>query len=533
MPGSPSSPPPASPVRRTGRSINVAVQMVLFFIVIIAVNYLSCARHQRIDLTERHDFTLSGSSSNYLTSEAVQTRESPIRVIAVIRRSSVHYSRMYNLLDEYKRLGGNAVSLEFVDPIRQTDRTLEIENTYRQPYTEDMIIVDGRAEEAANKEAVPPGDPVPTVDPEAEEETAETTPATTEQQALSAHVRTIRVKNLYLEDDRRNIVAWQDEDTITSAFIGAIEGQPRRIYFAADKINLEASAGKGMPAWQTLAEMLWQQNILLTPLRLSEIEAIPEDAQGFALIAPQYDLDDREIKVITEYWDRQQSAIFVTLDPKVKLDNLRIFLRSSGVTPRHDRIITVRSEQTLSNVQSLFARGSEINRDLGGKSTIFDGSTCSLEVRENDAILLNKRIHPLALIEASTGWWGETKYTEENPQFNKEEDSSAPLYLAAAILRGQATSDENASLVSKMVIIGNTDFLTTKKTRPEQADFVKSSVNWLIGREDLIGIGPRKLYRHKITILDAHNTFISQLVLIFLPALSILTALIVWNMRRA
>ena len=130
MPGSPSSPPPASPVRRAGRSINIAIQLVLFVIVIIAVNYLSCARHQRIDLTERHDFTLSGSSSNFLTSEAVQTRESPIRVIAVIRRSSVHYSRMYNLLDEYKRLAGNSVSLEFVDPIRQTDRTLEIENTY-------------------------------------------------------------------------------------------------------------------------------------------------------------------------------------------------------------------------------------------------------------------------------------------------------------------------------------------------------------------------------------------------------------------
>ena len=203
------------------------------------------------------------------------------------------------------------------------------------------------------------------------------------------------------------------------------------------------------------------------------------------------------------------------------------------MTPRNDRIISVRSEQTLSNVQSLFARGSKINRDLGGKSTIFDGSTCSLEVRENDELLLNKRIHPLALIEASTGWWGETKFTGENPQFNKEEDTGAPLYLAAAVLRGQATSDENLNLVSKMVIIGNTDFLTTKKTRPEQADFVKSSVNWLIGREDLIGIGPRKLYRHKITILDAHNTFISQLVLIFLPALSILTALIVWNMRRA
>ena len=84
-----------------------------------------------------------------------------------------------------------------------------------------------------------------------------------------------------------------------------------------------------------------------------------------------------------------------------------------------------------------------------------------------------------------------------------------------------------------MVIIGNTDFLASRKTRPEQADFIKSSVNWLIGREDLIGIGPRKLHQHKITILDAHNSFITQVVLIFLPAGALLMSLIVWNMRRA
>ena len=35
-------------------------------------------------------------------------------------------------------------SLEFVDPLRQTDRTLEIDTTYGLKYIEDMIIIDGR-----------------------------------------------------------------------------------------------------------------------------------------------------------------------------------------------------------------------------------------------------------------------------------------------------------------------------------------------------------------------------------------------------
>jgi len=540
MPDSPSTETSTDrqrPIRRAGRSLLVTVQIVAFLIVIIAINYLSCAEHKRIDLTERQDFTLSDFTEKLLKGDSVQKRKSPIKIIAVIRRGSPHYSRMRNLLDEYSRLGKDAVELEFIDPARQTDRTLEIEKVYGKPYIEDMIIVDGRSA-VSEPETTAPGDAEAT--PDAAATTADTAatenpPTETSKQQLSAHVRSIYVKHLYLEDvdqfNNRFISAWQDEDVITSSVIGAIEGNPRKVYFAADKSNLEAKEGK--PAWQILSDMLWQQNIQLIPIRLTDIQKIPDDAEGFALVAPQYDLEEREIKMLSEYWDRPKSSILITLDPSVQLNKLRIFLRNYGVSPRNDRIISVQNKQVLSSVRAVFARGAEVTRDLGGNSTIFDGSSCSLEVRENDDQLMNKRILPIALIQASDGWWGETRDNTENPAFNEEEDNKAPLYIAAAILRGQATSDETAALVSKMIIIGNTDFLSEKNTRPEQSDFVKSGINWLIGREDLIGIGPRKLYRSKITLLDSHNSYINKLLLIFLPAGLILTSLIIWNVRRA
>lgn len=534
------APRPVRPIQRMGRSFTVGLQLLLFLIVIISANYLSCARHKRIDLTERKEFTLSDRTEKLLSSNAVQKRESPIRIIAVIRRASPHFSRIHNLLDEYQSHGGKAVTLEFVDPARQTDRTLEIANTYNQPYIEDMIIVDGRntlptaqtgqeatttGNDPSSTEASPSDATSPSSQPESLKE---------KQQQLSAHVRTVRVKDLYIEEvdqfKQRFIASWQDEDVISSSILGSIEGTPRKVYFATDKSNLEASDGR--PAWQVLANMLWQQNIQLTPMRLADIDRIPDDAEGLALIAPQYDLDERELKVVTEYWDRPQSSILVTLDPNAKLNQLRIFLRNYGITPRTDRVITVQSKQTLSNVRALFTRGPDVNLDLGGKSTVFDGQTCSLEVRENDDLLTNRRIVPIALIQAADGWWGETRFKSENPTFNPEEDTPSPVYISAAVLRGQANSDATANLLSKMVVIGNTDFLSSNNTRPEQADFVKSSVNWLMGREELIGIGPRKLYRHKITLLDSHSTFINQLVLIFLPAIAILTSLIVWNIRR-
>lgn len=512
-------PSSSRPVRRIGKSFSITLQFILFVIVVISANYLSCAKHKRIDLTERKDFTLSGTSISYLKSDVFQKRDTPIHVIAVIRRGSNHYSRIYNLLDEYNTVSGKSLELEIVDPLRQTDRTLEIENTYHIPYSEDMIIIDGRSK--AEKEAFATAN--------SDANSAEL--QTKKKHTFSSHIRTTFIKDLYITDESKSILAWQDEDIITSTIIGAIEGNTRKFYFAVDKVNLKTQ--QGQPAWQTLREILWQQNVDLTPIRLAETEKIPEDATGFAIIGPQYDLDKREIALLQEYWDRKQSSVLITLDPKVRLENLRIFLRNYGVTPRHDRIISAKNGQTLSSVQGIFSPGSKINQELGGKSTIFDGSSSTLEIRENDDSLLNRAILPIALVQASQGWWGETRYEEENPQPSADEDTLKPVYLAAAVLRGDATSDETTHLVSKMVVIANTDFLSTTKTRPEQIDFIKSSVNWIIGRENLIGIGPKKLFRNKLTILPAHNSFISRVVLFFLPAISILMALIVWNTRRA
>ncbi|MBT7958908.1 MAG: hypothetical protein HN759_06190 [Akkermansiaceae bacterium] len=533
MSESQSTPSPiARPVERVGRSINLCIQLVCFVIVVVAANYLSCARHQRYDLTERHDFTLSDTTEQYLESDVIQKREAPLKIIAVMRRASPHYTRIFNLLEEYQRKGGSKIKLEIIDPIRQTDRTLEIENTYKRPYSEDMIIVDGRPSEPNKSKTNNEGNDLTSAKSKSTQIAVNAQPDKNTSKKLSAHVRMQYVSNLYLQDKRGQILAWQDEDIITSSIIGAIEGIPRRIYFAADKAILEANKGES-PPWKNLAQLLWQQNILLEPLRIAQIESIPKDGEGFALIGPQYDLTKKEIEVLSEYWNRNKSSLLITLDPQVDIPNLKVFLRTNGITPLKNRIMTVKDGQAISNVQTLFTRGSGVTESLGGKTTIFEGSSSSLEINENDNSLINRRIRPFSLIQAIDGYWGETRFQRDEIKYNQEEDTASPLHLAGAVVKGKANSDETADLVTKMVVISNTDFLATRKTRPEQADFVKSSVNWLIGREDLIGIGPKKLHRYKITLLDAHDAFISQVVLVFLPLASLLTAMIVWNIRRS
>ena len=84
-----------------------------------------------------------------------------------------------------------------------------------------------------------------------------------------------------------------------------------------------------------------------------------------------------------------------------------------------------------------------------------------------------------------------------------------------------------------MVVMSNTDFLNPTHQRAENIDFLASSVNWLMDRQSLAGIGPRSLGTYKLPILDAQVSFINRVNLFFLPTFLLLVGACVWSSRRA
>jgi hypothetical protein len=131
----------------------------------------------------------------------------------------------------------------------------------------------------------------------------------------------------------------------------------------------------------------------------------------------------------------------------------------------------------------------------------------------------------MGLIEAAPGFWGETRFGGGNENFNEREDNAPPLNLAACVIRGAESDDRFAADSSRMIVISNTDFLSPENHRAENLDFLASSVNWMVGRESLAGIGPRAL--------EAQVSFINRINLFFIPAAFLLIGTYVWSARRA
>ncbi len=506
--------PPPRPIKRFGLGLRSVLQLILAFLSLISIFYLAGKYFERKDLTERGTFTLSEATQKLLSSSAVQEREEPVKVIAAIRKSSPHYKRLKPIIDEYERLSNGQVKVDFLDPIRDGDRALEVMNNYGDVladklFEEDLFIIDARQGSAATPEE--------------------------KNSAIASHLRYLRVSDLLVKatdvNKQRRIIGYQDEDMISSAIQSAIEGQSRIMYLVEDKSDLEVGAANS--PWLVLTEALEKQNIILRTIKISQVDKIPDNAEGLVIVAPEYDFEENEIEILTNYWNRPSSAIIAYLAPNTRPVNLRAFLRKNGVTPRDDRIMRTRNGRTESQVLATFTAGLGINGTLESKSVPFEGRVSSLEVREGAEDLVSNGIQCYSLIEAAPGFWGETDYKKPNPEYDEDADEFGVLAIGAAVIRGNSNDDKTAENISKMIVLSTSDFLDPKRLGNEQLDFVKNSTHWLLGREELIGIGPRGVERRKLNLIKSEVSFLHNIVVFFIPAGFFLIAMIVWNMRRA
>jgi hypothetical protein len=436
-----------------------------------------------------------------------------------LRRSSPFYDRIRALAEEYTRKSGGKIELEIIDPIRAPDRTSQFAAAYNLTLVRDLILIDARPDEAA-----------PIV-----------TETTTGSAALNPHITVALAEEMltYAVDAKgqRRPDAFRAEDLLTARLVEAIEGKPRTFLFLADKSRVDTE-GENSP-WSNLAATLRYRNIRLTPANLSDLTAIPEGVDGLAIVAPKYDFTDAEIATLEEYWNSPRSALLILLEAGQCPPNLRIFLRSKGVTPRRDRIITKSGDRITSTARGIFSEGVPFLEDLSGRAAVFEGASSSLEVRENADDLSVKKIAPTPLIQIGEGFWGEADFGKSDAgekageTFDVIRDASPPLHLAASVTRGATSDDRFAAEASRMIVIANTDFLDPDRQRAENVDFLASSANWLVRRDSLAGDTPRTIGIYMLPLLDTQVSFINRLNLIFIPLAFLIIGGIVYSSRRA
>ena len=501
---------PVRPLNRWGLGSLAVLQTALLAVIGIALNYLAVHHYTRADLSRSADYTLSSATRRYLAGDALNHRDKPVQWILAFRRTSPFYERVRAIAEEYARLSNGKIKLRLVDPLRSPDRMQEVSAAYGLTLVRDLIIIDARNDDS----------PVTTED-------------ANKTRVLNPHVKLVIADDMGVftaAEGSRKLTGFQGEALLTARLVESLEGHPRKMALLADKSRLAADDARS--PGKSLEELLRFQNIQLGTLHLSGLTDIPEDVAGIVLAAPKYDLSEAELAVLERYWNKPRAAILVLIDGGDAPAKLRAFLRGNGITARKDRVIAREKNSLVTTARCVFTRGVDFTRDLAGQTTEFGGASSSLDVREGADDLLNRRIYPMGLIKVLDGFWGETKFGQGHEAFDEQEDNKPPLHLAACVTRGAESDDRFAADTSRMIVLSNTDFLDPKYQSAQNLDFLASSVNWLVGRESLTGIGPRPLGTYKLPLLEAQVSFINRVNLFFLPAMLGLVGAFVWSSRR-
>ena len=520
------------------RSVRLRVMMQIAAALIIAGSIVgwSLNHYRRYDFSRSHKYELSSQSK-----EMMWFLKSPVRVIVYFSPSSLSpgaelYGDILALLREFQFYAHHYrdLTVERIDPLRNPARAHELQARYKFSGGENVIIVEynGRS----------------TVIPAPEMGEYDTAPTQ--------------------YGERPRLVAFRGEQILNSALIALIEpALNKKAYF----LQGHGEGLPGIPPLQLVGQNLKRQNITVAPLNLADTASVPKDAGLVVVDGAHFDPSPNEMAALKSYW-KAEGHLMILLDPTGETRELDAFLAESGnIIPRNDRVLRLvnlgGAMGILRDVTGEFFAGSEITSHLVGMNILMAGNTRSLAINDQrdkllatlipstnsvatDAVVASntpvaKTIQATSqgtpqgttrpLIRAIHGFRGCSNYANTNNTgitFDPVRDTFFPVIIAAITDLGGVHDDRLALGASRMVVVGNCEFLKDKYLAETGLDFFSSAMNTLIDRTRLTGTTPKTKEFFTLNLDDQQLRFLALWTMLVIPmAAALLGIIVLWRRR--
>jgi hypothetical protein len=485
-------------IHRIQIGVNVLLQIGLVFFLAAMVNYLGFEHYRRWDLSRDKKYTLSDKTKRFL-----ENINGKMRVSVFFAPNNPITGDVQNLLTEYQYASRGKIDVENVDPERNLSRAKELFDKYKVVSDESLLILDY---EGRNKTV------------------------------KASEMAEIDQGNAMFGEQPK-IAAFKGEQAITSAMIDLVEGKKNALGYVVGHKEPPIAANSPILTLKTFIE---NENIKFQELNLFEVGAVPGEIKTIFINGPQYDFSDREMKLLRDFWGKQ-GRILLLLDPAAKTPKLDAFLNELGVKVNDDRLMAMVQTgiQEVARVRDVIGRfmpESAITKRLANVQAAFVGGACSLTLEPERVRTANIHLEPLG--QAEKGYWGETDYNSDDEgklQFDPARDHAAPLNIAVSIEQGGSGDQRVQVNSSRMVVVSNATFVQDNAiTQGQQAlDFISASVNWLMNREQLIGIAPKVPKTLTFSLDENALRNIRWLILVLLPLIPAIFGFAVWWQRRA
>lgn len=480
-------------INRLRIGFGVLLQIVLLLLIVVLVNYIGFNNYKRWDLSQNQKYTLSDQ-----TRQLLKSLKKPLKIVVFFSPGSPLAGEVDALIKECQYLGRKNIEFESVDPYRNFTRARELQAQYKFGSKENVLIVDynGRTKFVTDSEMA-----------EFDNSGA-----------------------VYGEAPR--LVSFRGEQALVGALLTLSEEKQGKVLFLTGHGEAEPEA------LATFSTYVARQNLKVEVFNLASAEAPPADVQAAFVIGPKYDFGERDLLLLQSFWEKK-GRLFLMLDPAAATPKLHRFLGQLGVYPNADRVLTtVTLKAGLAGILKepageFVPQSGPITKRFKGVNTNFLGITQSLKLDAERVRSANVKLQPL--VQAVKGFWGETEYAaaeQDGVYFDPTKDHGAPLVLAASIEQGGVDDARVQVDSSRMVVVGNAQFLNNEALTQANLDFALSALNWLVDREELIGIAPKVPKTFTLNLSQDQISNLALLTMLAIPGAAFLAGVIAWLKRR-
>ncbi|SEP09050.1 GldG family protein [Paenibacillus sp. OK076] len=312
------------------------------------------------------------------------------------------------------------------------------------------------------------------------------------------------------------------EEKLTQALMNLSSTEMHKMVFLTGHEEL------GLDQLTTLRSSLEQNNITTEELQLNQAGQVPEDADVLAIIGPQRDISDTELKAIRTYLSNG-GKLLLSLgfheDMKLTWKNIDALMTDYGVVDEHAVMVDNQQASTMGPLWVVPEYGSHAITDKLSESKLYPMLSLSIALtsKEQDKYTLSPLIH------SSNDSYGETNIAgllQNETSNDPDQDVQGPVELGYAA----DTTDGKP----KAVILGSSIFMQDSEiANGGNRDFILNTVNYLSGKEDGVTIRPRVQSGYQTAYLDGEQArTIFFVAIVAFPLIFVMIGVLLWWRRR-
>ena len=469
-------------------NIKMLINLVLSFVLLIILFFYANTFIFRIDLNNNSLYDLSPRTLSVLN----QIHQ-PILITVLFQDEHSIYEDLRNLLHEYQ-IETRMVKINWVDPIKDRSETEALADKYSLNSAQVLIIDDGQRYRVINASEI------------------------------------ISVEKIEGTNDYR-MIGFLGERLISNSILELIENKISKIYFIIGHGELGSNLKNQNRSISKLRAALDRKFINSDFLNLSVNQSIPDDADVVVIAGPTKEFNFTELNILERYLD-QSGRLFILHDALMQ-SGLSSMMRRWGAAMQPGFVVDPKKSTLGKEVNINRYTDHPICRGLEESTVQFFLPRAILPTKRKDLYqdTVQHTIKPILMSSESS--WLESSVLDISPNYSQiSGDIRGPLTLGLAIEKGGGQGLDVEISSSRLVVLGDSDFINNEFLIGANKELFLRCVDWLLSRDDIINIPQRMFHEVKLTIDGSFLKTIFTFIVVGIPFLIIIIGIFVAVKRR-